>query len=60
MCNMKGVNFIKKKKGIKKGLAIIFVYFLVFMYCFMLSDTVERLEVKEMNDNYNVVMKIDK
>ena len=51
---------MKLKKGIKKGLAIIFVYFLVFMYCFMLSDTVERLEVKEINDNYNVVMKIDK
>ena len=51
---------MKLKKGIKKGLTIIFVYFLVFMYCFMLSDSVERLEEKESINDYNVVMKIDK
>lgn len=51
---------MKLKKGIKKGLTIVFVYFLVFIYCFMLSDTVERLEEKEKLNNYSVVAKIDK
>ena len=52
---------MKLKKSIKRGLAFVFVYFLVFMYCFMLSDSVERLEEKEKaNNSYNVVSKINK